>query len=93
MLLVESAKNALSSPVAGKVFEAMSSSGYTAKFGLLFTHMDVVTGDNLTTAASKREHIFGGVRNVLDNQVARLVSRDAVFRSPKSAVIVGPTNG
>lgn len=80
VLLVESAKNALSSPVAGKVFEAMGSAGYTSKFALLFTHMDTVSGDNLTTAASKREHVFGGVRNVLDNQVARIVSREAARR-------------
>lgn len=80
VLLVESAKNALTSPVAGKVFEAMGSAGYTSKFALLFTHMDTVSGDNLTTAASKREHVFGGVRNVLDNQVARIVSRDAARR-------------
>lgn len=80
VLLVESAKNALSSPVAGKVFEAMGSAGYTSKFALLFTHMDTVSGDNLTTPASKREHVFGGVRNVLDNQVARIVSRDAARR-------------
>jgi hypothetical protein len=39
--------------------------------------MDTVSGDNLTTVASKRDHVFGGVRNVLDNQVARNVSRDA----------------
>jgi len=42
--------------------------------------MDTVSGDNLSTAASKREHVFGGVRNVLDNQVARIVSRDAARR-------------
>jgi len=77
ILLVESAKNALHSPTAGKVFEAVTSTGYTSKFGVAFTHMDMVTGDNLTTAASKRAHVFGGVRNVLDNQVARSVSRDA----------------
>ncbi len=80
VLLVESAKNALSSPVAGKVFEAMGSAGYTSKFALLFTHMDTVSGDNLSTTASRREHVFGGVRNVLDNQVARIVSRDAARR-------------
>jgi hypothetical protein len=77
VLLVESAKNALHSPIAGKVFEAMASTGYTAKFAVLFTHMDMVSGDNLTTAASKRDYVFGGVRNVLENQVARNVSREA----------------
>ncbi len=80
LLLVESAKNALHSPTAGKVFEAVASSGYTSKFGIVFTHMDTVTGDNLTTAASKRAHVFGGVRNILDNQVARSVSRDAAWQ-------------
>lgn len=80
VMLVESAKNALSSPAAGKVFEAVSSTGHIGKFALLFTHMDTVSGDNLTTAASKREHVFGGVRNILDNQVARTVSRDSARR-------------
>ena len=80
VLLVESAKNALHSPAAGKVFEAVSSTGHIAKFALLFTHMDTVSGDNLTTAASKREHVFGGVRNILDNQVAKTVSRDSARR-------------
>jgi hypothetical protein len=32
ILLVESAENALRSPVAGKVFEAVGSTGYTSKF-------------------------------------------------------------
>jgi hypothetical protein len=77
ILLVESAKNAFHSPAAGKVFEAVASTGYTSKFAVLFTHMDMVSGDNLTTSASKRVHVFGGVRNVLDNQVARNVSREA----------------
>ena len=77
ILLVESAKNALHSPIAGKVFEAVASTGYTSKFSVLFTHMDTVLGENLTTAGAKRAHVFGGVRNVLDNQVARNVSRDA----------------
>jgi hypothetical protein len=77
ILLVESAKNALHSPVAGKVFEAVGSTGYTPKFALLFTHMDTVLGDNLSNDASKREHVFGGARNVLENQVARNLSRDA----------------
>lgn len=77
VLLVESAKNALHSPAAGKVFEAISSTGYTNKFALLFSHMDMVSGENITTPASKKEHVFGGARNVLDNQVARNISRDA----------------
>lgn len=77
VLLVESAKNALHSPAAGKVFEAISSTGYTSKFALLFSHMDMVSGENIITTASKKEHVFGGARNVLENQVARNISRDA----------------
>jgi hypothetical protein len=77
ILLVESAKNALHSPAAAKVFEAVSSTGYTARFALSFTHMDQASGENLQTAKAKREHVFGGVRNILDNQVAKNVSRDA----------------
>jgi len=77
ILLVESAKNAMHSPAAGKFFEAVASTGYTSKLAVLFTHMDTVSGDNLSSAASKRAHVFGGVRNILDNQVARNVSREA----------------
>jgi hypothetical protein len=77
ILLVESAKNALHSPAAAKVFEAVSSTGYTPKFALAFTHMDHASGENLQSAKDKREQVFGGVRNVLDNQVAKNVSRDA----------------
>jgi hypothetical protein len=77
ILLVESAKNALHSPAAAKVFEAISSTGYTPKFALAFTHMDHASGENLRSAKDKKEQVFGGVRNVLDNQVAKNVSRDA----------------
>jgi GTPase Era involved in 16S rRNA processing len=78
VLMVESAANAFSSNDASQVLETIASAGYVAKFAVLFTHMDTVTGDNLTTASSKREKVFvGGVRNVLDHRVARNVSRTA----------------
>ncbi|HTR42266.1 MAG TPA: hypothetical protein VMH87_11680 [Pseudomonadales bacterium] len=77
ILLVESAKNALHSPAAAKVFEAVSSTGYTPKFAVAFTHMDHASGENLANAKDKKEQVFGGIRNVLDNQVAKNVSRDA----------------
>ena len=77
ILLVESAENALHSPVAAKVFEAVSSAGYTANFAVLFTHMDEASGENLQNDKAKKDHVFGGIRNVLDNQVAKNVSRDA----------------
>jgi GTPase Era involved in 16S rRNA processing len=77
ILLVESAKNALNSPIASRVFEAIASTGYTEKFVLLFTHMDLVKGENLASAQSKREFIFGGAKNILENQVARNLTKDA----------------
>jgi GTPase Era involved in 16S rRNA processing len=78
ILMVESALNAFSSNDASQVLETIASTGYTAKFAVLFTHMDAVVGDNLTTAASKREKVsLGGIRNVLDHRVARNISRAA----------------
>ncbi|HVZ65027.1 MAG TPA: hypothetical protein VG838_13475 [Opitutaceae bacterium] len=77
IVLVESAKNALNSPAAVKVFEAVASTGYTKHFALLFTHMDHASGEDLRDGKSKKEKVFGGVRNVLDNQVAKTLSRDA----------------
>jgi GTPase Era involved in 16S rRNA processing len=78
ILMVESAQNAFSSNDASQVLETVASTGYTAKFAVLFTYMDAVVGDDLTTAISKREKVFhGGIRNVLDHRVARNVSRTA----------------
>jgi hypothetical protein len=77
ILMVESAKNSLHSPAAAKVFEAVASTGYVSKFVLAFTHMDAVTGDDLSDAKSMKAKVFAGVRNVLDNHVARNVSREA----------------
>jgi hypothetical protein len=77
IVLVESAKNALSSPAAVKVFEAVASTGYTKQFALVFTHMDHASGEDLRDGKSKKEKVFGGVRNALDNQVAKTLSRDA----------------
>ena len=78
ILLVESAKNALTTRQRQQeVFQAVSSTGYTPKFALAFTHMDHASGENLGNAKDKKEQVFGGVRNVLDNQVAKNVSRDA----------------
>ena len=77
IVLVESAKSALSSPAAAKVFEAVASTGYTKSFALLFTHMDHASGEDLRDGKAKKEKVFGGVRNVLDNQIARTLSRDA----------------
>jgi hypothetical protein len=77
IVLVESAKNALNSPAAAKVFEAVASTGYTKSFALVFTHMDQASGEDLRDGKAKKEKVFGGVRNVLDNQIAKTLSRDA----------------
>jgi hypothetical protein len=42
----------------------------------VFTHMDMVKGDNLKGQA-KLDHVFMGMRNVIDNQLAKAVSADA----------------
>lgn len=76
ILLVDSAKNALSNFAAGKALEAVVNAGLTRKLAVVFTHMDAVKGDNLRGQA-KLDHIFGGLRNVSDNQIAKSVSSDA----------------
>lgn len=76
VLFVDSAKTGMSSFAAGKALEAVVNAGHTRKLAVVFTHMDAVKGDNLKGQA-KLDHVFGGLRNVVDNQVARSVSPDA----------------
>ena len=76
ILLVDSAKNAMTNFAAGKALEAVVNSGHTQKLAITFTHMDAVKGDNLKGQA-KLDHIFGGVRNVAENQLAKNVSTEA----------------
>lgn len=77
VLLVESAKNALHSPVAGKVFDAIATTGYTSKFALVFTHMDQAKADDLWDGKAKREKVFAGARNILENEIAKSAGLDA----------------
>lgn len=65
------------SPAAAKAFEAVASTGYTTRFALVFTHMDAASGEDVRDGKAKKEKVFGGVRNVLDNQIAKTLSRDA----------------
>ncbi|MGH9890875.1 MAG: hypothetical protein ACREA0_02585 [bacterium] len=74
ILLVDSAKNAMTHFAAGKALEAVVSSGQTRKLVVAFTHMDTVAGENLRGKARK-DHVLGGLRNVIQNQVAKAVSR------------------
>ncbi len=76
ILLVDSAKNSMTNFAAGKALESIVNTGHTQKLAMVFTHMDVVKGDNLKGQA-KRDHIFGGVRNVAENQLAKNVSTEA----------------
>ncbi|MBK6744721.1 MAG: hypothetical protein IPG66_17915 [Hydrogenophilales bacterium] len=76
VLLVDSAKNGLTNFTAGKALEGVVNSGHTRKLVVVFTHMDAVKGENLK-GQSKLDHVFGGLRNVVENQLAKNVSAEA----------------
>ncbi|MBE9516903.1 MAG: hypothetical protein IME93_07975 [Proteobacteria bacterium] len=76
ILLVDSAKNSLTNFAAGKALEGIVNTGHTQKLAVVFTHMDMVNGPNLKGRA-KLNHIFGGLRNVAENQLAKNVSTEA----------------
>lgn len=76
VLLVDSAKTGMTNFAAGKALEGVVNTGHTRKLAVVFTHMDVVKGDNLKGQA-KLDHVFGGLRNVVENQLAKNVSADA----------------
>jgi len=59
-----------------KALEAIANTGHTRKLAVVFTSMDLVKGDNLKGQA-KIDHVFGGLRNIVDNQLAKNVSADA----------------
>lgn len=75
IVLVDSAKSGMN-VAAGKALEGIVNAGHTRKVSLVFTHMDAVKGDNLKGTA-KYEHVFAGLRNVVENQVAKNVSPEA----------------
>ncbi len=76
VLLVDSAKNGMTNFAAGKALEGVMNTGHTRKLAMVFTHMDAVKGDNLKGQA-KLDHVFGGLRNVVENQLAKNVSAEA----------------
>jgi len=76
VLLVDSAKNGMTNFATGKALEGVVNTGHTRKLAVVFTHMDAVRGDNLKGQA-KVDHVFGGLRNVVENQLAKNVSSDA----------------
>lgn len=76
VLLVDSAKNGMTNFAAGKALEGVVNAGHTRKLAVVFTHMDIVKGENLKGQA-KLDHVFGGLRNVVENQLAKNVSAEA----------------
>jgi hypothetical protein len=60
----------------GKALEAIGGAGQTAKTMMVFSRMDAVKGDNLKGWQAKRDYTFSGVRNVIDNQIAKSLTPD-----------------
>jgi len=60
----------------GKALEAIGGAGQTAKTMMVFSRMDAVKGDNIKGWQAKRDYAFGGVRNVIDNQIAKSLTPD-----------------
>lgn len=60
----------------GKALEAIGGAGHTAKTSLVFTRMDEVKGPNIKGWQAKREYAFSGVRNVVENQIAKSLTPD-----------------
>jgi hypothetical protein len=60
----------------GKAMEALGAAGQTAKTMMVFSRMDEVKGDNIKGWQAKRDYAFGGVRNVIDNQIAKSLTPD-----------------
>ncbi len=60
----------------GKALEAIGGAGQTAKTIVVFTRMDAVKGDNIKGWQAKRDYTFSGVRNVIDNQIAKSLTQD-----------------
>jgi len=60
----------------GKALEAIGGAGETSKVFVVFSRMDEVKGDNIKGWQAKRDFTFSGIRNVLDNQIAKSLTPD-----------------
>lgn len=60
----------------GKALEAIGAAGHAVKTSLVFTRMDEVKGPNIKGWQAKRDYAFSGVRNVVENQIAKSLTSD-----------------
>lgn len=60
----------------GKALEAIGGAGQTAKTVMVFTRMDEVKGPNIKGWQAMRDYSFSGVRNVVENQIAKSLTPD-----------------
>lgn len=76
ILLVDSAKNGMTNYAAGKALEGVANAGLTRKLAIVFTHMDMAAESGLK-GQRLHDQIFSGLRNVVDNQLAKSVTADS----------------
>lgn len=76
ILLVDSAKNGMTNYAAGKALEGVANAGLTRKLAMVFTHMDMAAESGLK-GQRLHDQIFSGLRNVVDNQLAKSVTADS----------------
>lgn len=77
ILLVDSAQNSMTHFAAGKALETIAHTGHTKKLSVVFTHMDAVKGDGFASLQAKSDHVFAGLKNVIENQIADNISKEA----------------
>jgi len=58
----------------GKALESIGGSGQTSKTMIAFTRMEAVEGDNIKGWQEKKEFVFAGLRNVVENQISKTLS-------------------
>lgn len=77
ILVVESAKTAFASNSLHQVLEATVTSGHVNKLAVAYSHMDTLVGDDVGDDTEAREKALLGLRNAIDQHVAKKLSRDA----------------
>lgn len=65
VLLVDNAQQPMQA-AAQSVLRSLAASGHISKMGLVFTHFDIVKGDNLPDTKSKINHVKGSLDGVID---------------------------